>query len=225
MPEWVFRGWRRMVVGVSAMSLLVLGVIGAGAAEASTVHKNTDYYTASSMRFVSNLQACVSYSVSGKITYTSEKLANPTGPGNYYRIRKITFIAPKTTATMYRYDPGNHACTKKKLTLAKFKVSQAITGYDCSYNPQVSVSFPFSVGVGFWPSCKDRRAGRYSGAVSKKHTIIQSNQDSRIKFVDQVNTSAKPRCYGAAVNFKLTYGSTVATASSGWMKICLTPQY
>jgi hypothetical protein len=223
MPRWMPRCGRRALVVMFVGCLLVVGL--QTTAQASGLHSNTDPYTVSGARYIADLQACVRYSVSGTVTYTSERVRNPAGPGYFYRIRKITFVAPKTSATMYRYDPGNHSCTTRKLTVSKLRVSQAISGYACSFNPQVSVGFPFAVGVGFWPSCGDRRAARYSGSVARNSTIKQSNQDSRIRFGDQVRSSARPQCYGAAINFKVTSGSTVATAASGRMRVCLTPRY
>jgi hypothetical protein len=186
---------------------------------------NDDSYSATQYRYVGNLQACVKTTVSGRIRYTSERLANQTGPGYFYRIRKVTLVAPKTTATVYRYDPGSHSCTTRKFRVARLAVSQAISGYSCTFSPQVSVSVPFRVSMGFWPSCKNRNAARYRGSVSRNSTIIQANQDSRVRFGDQVNTSPKPKCYATAVNFRIIAGSTVATARTGRMKICMTPTY
>jgi hypothetical protein len=57
------------------------------------------------------------------------------------------------TADIRAYDRG--AC-KGRATTTNMEMGQDWTGYSCSFNPSISVSIPWAISVGFWPSCGNR---------------------------------------------------------------------
>jgi hypothetical protein len=193
-----------------------------------SVHSNTDKFTRTGWTFVSELQMCMKYSISGRFTYTSEKLAMFGGETGY-RLRHITLAAPRTSATLYGYDPGTHACmTNHEVTLNKLTVREAFAGYACTYNPQISVYLPLQVGLGFWPNCGEKKAARHSASDTNEPALVMSNPDARAHFSDQVRFtygSSVPgfRCYGAAMDATIGYHRYSVTKKSPRRKVCLTP--
>jgi hypothetical protein len=51
--------------------------------------------------------------------------------------------------------------------LSKVTLRQYWAGYGCSFNPQLSVSVPFGVSFGAWPSCGKRKRAKFSTTYGK----------------------------------------------------------
>jgi len=86
----------------------------------------------------------VTFSVTGKISYTAVQ-----GPHSILWKEPAAQVAP-LTAKVHAYNKGRCTGSAK---LRKISMGQFWTGYSCSFNPSLSASAPWGVGIGGWPSC------------------------------------------------------------------------
>ena len=85
------------------------------------------------------LGVCVTFSVTGKISYTAVQ-----GPHSIlWKDQQLK--SPTLTAKVHAYNKGRCTGSAK---LRKISMGQFWTGYSCSFNPSLSASAPW--GVGNW---------------------------------------------------------------------------
>lgn len=224
---------RRAVASVGTFALstvLVAASAGVAAADSSGWKSNTDTYSKTAWQYVESKSACLKVTASGNIKYRAKHdWGLLGGVTDAWTVDRITFSKLKVKAAMYKYDPGNHACTDSRLKVKKLQATGRLRGYSCSYNPSISVSAPWGVGVSFWPSCDDKKAAYLSEKLSNTSSVEVYDEDGRVKFPKQVvfNQGAKPgfRCYGFRTTVRITTGKSTTVKTTPRQRICLSPQY
>src|SRR5262249_56321815 len=91
--------------------------------------------------------------------------------------QKLT--APKLTADVHTY--GGGSCIGPS-TVTKLSMTQYWTGYACSFNPSLSVSVPWGISFGGWPSCSDRNRAHHASSYGSGAAFTQNNTGSPTKF-------------------------------------------
>lgn len=173
-----------------------------------------------------DINRCLLITANGKFEYTSNHVVLGRVVGWKWSDQKI--IDPTITAEVRNYAGGT--CTGTA-TLTKLTLGQFWAGHDCSFNPSLSVSFPWGISFSFWPECDDRNQAGRSTTYPAGRVYHQYNSGSPVAFADFVakpnfGSSMKQRpCYGVfagAVAFvKTSSDSFGANHRSHSRKICL----
>jgi hypothetical protein len=172
----------------------------------------------------SGLGVCIDFEVSGTITYDkSTALARGI---REYSWTSVTLQKPFLQATVYALQNGACSTTEVK-HLIELDMMQAWTGYDCTFNPQISVNAPWGISLGFWPVCGSRDRASYSHPYPWQAAIYQqfnSNNQVSLGEFHTFDSSARP-CYGvymAATGYVVRNSkATSDTATSGSYSVCL----
>ncbi len=164
------------------------------------------------------LGVCVTFSVTGKISYTAVQ-----GPHSVLWKDQV-LKSPTLTAKVHAYNKGRCTGSAK---LRKISMGQFWTGYSCSFNPSLSASAPWGVGIGGWPSCGNRkRAGFTSNPDGPSVVFHQFNTGARVSFGNHTGaTKANDPCYGVFVTATAYRGSNSESfginSGSKSRKVCL----
>lgn len=169
------------------------------------------------------LGICVVFEVRGNFTYHVDK--SVVGTKSFEDTwSKQKLNTPTLEADIHAYARGT--CTGPA-TATSMSMTQLWTGYGCSFNPSLSVSVPWGVSFGFWPSCGKRNA-------ANRHT----SYSTRSGFYEQFNTGAParignyssaytpfgkptPPCYGVYVTGTPHESMKSDTYVSGAKRVCL----
>lgn len=212
-----------------------LAVLIASPAAANTSQANTENFSRSRTIVNTALQTCVDYTITGELKYTAKRYGPTAIDRNVeWRLEDIRIVTPTLSAQTYRYDPGNHACTTNAQRVDDIEFSERWAGYGCNWNPSISISAPFGVGVSFWPDCDDKKAGIFTGHRATAGTGFSKGwDDGRVEYPNQ-GLGLKPQgvgpdepnCYGVVARFDITIGgSGRAFRSPVRHKVCPTPQW
>jgi hypothetical protein len=235
---------RRSAAAASACLVGLLGgtagVVPAGAVApsqpvdaqvASAAVGNTDGVRVTSWKYLDGLQTCAKVTVTGKLTYTAQHFG-PFPAGAFtdeWRITRTRLVAPKTTVSLYAYDPGTHGCTTSPVR-KDLKFTVGFSAYSCKWNPSLAVNVPLSVGINFWPDCRNHKVAK--GSVNKHNVTHASlyDQDLRVRFGNQTvyTNGGKPSFHCVGVLVRTTAGNASGDdvrVSTGRKKICLTPKF
>jgi hypothetical protein len=198
----------------------LLGIPGvAHAAPASTSKTGHVNYSKAWTFRSAPLKLCVQFVASGKITYA--ETAAPTGRGVDYEYNAITVRAPELTATTEHLKGKTCSGTTK---VSSVTITQAWGGYSCGFNPSISASFPWGVGISFWPSCSNRDQADYSQPFGSGYHYIQDNTGDDFsygKYTNALPTSNTPPCYGVYVTGNVRVGNHSDTYRGGANSVCL----
>ncbi len=171
-------------------------------------------------KFVSKpLKLCVVFDAKGSISYTLWYVI--AYHVYYYLWTNQTLKSPELTLTVER-----SSCSGSKTT-TKVDIGQHWTGYSCSFNPSISVAYPWAVSISGWPSCGNRNQAEYSTGYGKGSVYHQYNTGSPSSFGNydsRVATFNYP-CYGVFASGIMWEGNTSdsysAGNSSGAKSVCL----
>jgi hypothetical protein len=144
------------------------------------------------------LGRCLDFTVSGNITY--KVVLQGSGAYSSYVWENQKLNSPKVAATVHLYRGGRCGSSRE---LTELDLGQHWTGYGCSFNPSLSVSFPWGVAVGGWPSCGDRNQAEYDTEYNvKSSTYTQNNSGSPTAFGDYYDPEDvyPGPCYGVFVS-------------------------
>jgi len=214
---------RRIRVTSILTGLAFVALSGLVPAHAAASRSNVDTYDKSWTFASADLSRCVKFRATGSITYDTYIYR-----GIYY-VSNIELSSPKLTANVTGWSP-TAGCYTTSATLTKLTMVQHWTGYACDYNPSISVSLPFSVGVSFWPSCGNRNQATFSTTYAvTSSTYTQSNSGSPVDFGYKAY-GAKPSsgpCFGVFVSAVAYRGSSSDSYSAGGevvaRQVCLSP--
>jgi hypothetical protein len=223
---------RALTVGVATA---VVAVAAASPAGANTRKANTDGFSRSATVVNTTLQTCVHYTITGKLRYVAKRYG-PTAITNNvdWRLENLRVVTPTLAAQTYKYDPGSHACTSRRQRVSQFEFSERYAGFACNWNPSISISAPWGVGVSFWPSCANKKAGIFEGGRNTPGTGLTKGWDSDfVKYGDQHLglkpkgiRPDKPRCYGVVARFDIRIGGSARAFKSPIRhRICPTPTW
>jgi hypothetical protein len=162
---------------------------------------------------------CVVFEVIGNITYTEVTSGAPHAA--IFTYSNIVVVAPELTATVEHLVDGNCSGTvSTQLTEA-----QAWAGYSCSFNPTISVSFPWGISFSAWPTCSSRNQASYSTTYSssKTGTYTQYNSGNNVGYgTYQVSSTTAGPCYGVHVSGTVWKGSSTSDSyTSGSDSVCI----
>ena len=171
--------------------------------------------------------ACVTYTAFGWIAYN---ITHPPMSGN----RKATYwvnqrlFDPKLDAVAQAYDGG--LCIGS-VTLTRIDLRQDWSGFACSFNPSLQFSFPWAVGVSFWPTCGNRTLAQHSSSCSGKgfdgYKCTQFNSGDKLKFGDydiiEPNPAdpPPPPCYGFYIHSQISVGGASNDFTGNPKEVCL----
>ncbi|WP_344848962.1 hypothetical protein [Kribbella ginsengisoli] len=230
MRQTIRRLLRSTTAGGAALLVIVAGLGTPTPAFANTSRPNTDSFSISKWLVFPELFLCLNYSVTGTLTYKAVRYG-PVDGNIDYRVASPQVVAPTLTVNGYQYDSVSHGCTRKPLAWLKLDVQHAYKGYGCSFNPSISVQVPFSIGVGFWPSCGNRKVGFWNSSYGQAKSWKQYNSSARVKFDQQRwyqpqhNPLPKPSCYGVMVRYHVYMRGIDDTKDTGQFAICPTPEW
>lgn len=169
------------------------------------------------------IHRCVTLRATGTVKYAETKMPNPHDPPPEIAFTSIKLTNPRLSATVYHYGKGRCGSRER---LTKISIGQHWTGYSCSYNPTLSVSYPWGISVSAWPSCGDRRQAHYSTGYGRGSYYRQSNSGSPTRFGnDTIDYQASAPCYGITASTVAYVGSRSdsygASNGSASRKVCL----
>ena len=175
------------------------------------------------------------YTLSGRLKYRAKRYG-PTAIEHTidWRLENVRIVAPTLSAQTYKYDPGSHACTTRPQRWVAADVEEHFAGFQCGWNPSISISAPWGVGLSFWPSCSRKDAGVVTTHRGRKGKALSAAWDAAsIGFPDQHvdvtpkgHRPKKSRCYGVVAQFDFTIGSSNRQWRSPVRhKICPTPHW
>jgi|HubBroStandDraft_1064217.scaffolds.fasta_scaffold07220_5 hypothetical protein len=173
-----------------------------------------------------NLPVCVKLTATGDITYTTTYTARG-------RAASVTWTDQKVNDPTLKVVTFNHRCTKHR-SVQRIVISQHWTGYECSFNPSISVDVSvtgLSVSVSAWPSCGERNQAIYTTSYGRGWHHTQYNGGSPIGFGDYtdpvtgVGLLFPPPCYGVYPSTVFYYGGNSDSYGAGNIhasgKVCL----
>ena len=190
----------------------------AQAATSGPVVKHTKTYTATWTFKDGPLRRCVTYTVSGSIKYNTQVL-EPSGDIAWTNQR----LSPQPTfkASVHAYDSGRCGGTAK---LYRISMGQHWSGYSCSFNPSISFSAPWGIGVSFWPSCGDKSQVGYTSDYGSSSSYTQYTSGvPPVTFGNYFGLPGQNPCYGLYVSSQNYVSSNTSNIyQSSLHKLCLT---
>ncbi len=170
------------------------------------------------------LGICAVFSVKGTITY-SVSLTGVGRIGLDYKYTSQHLNDSTLEADIHAYSGGS--CSGPA-TVTGMSMGQDWTGYGCSYNPSISISVPWAVSFGFWPSCGNRNQAEHHHHYGGTYTYyVQYNSGDKASFGtynSYVGDGQRPHppCYGVYVSGTPYEHNKSDSYASGSQKVCLT---
>jgi hypothetical protein len=169
---------------------------------------------------------CLSISVSGYITYTLSYTPGYRGTSTDWWSNQ-DLHNPALKVSFKRLGSDGKCLSAAKV--AKVTMRQAWTGYECSFNPGLSFSYPWGVSISGWPSCGQRKQASYKsdppGSYSSYHQYNSGSPGSFASYSETVDIPAGSKrhdpCYGVYSNFKVYVSNNSDSYRSGTGKVCL----
>lgn len=209
---------RRLGIAVTVLSAaLPLAIFSGASANAATTYSKSYYFewVFESPSPPNGVDRCIIIDEHGNFTWTN------TVTGRYiYEWNNITLHSPTLTITVY--NGGTSSCQVSK-TLSKATLEQDWAGYACSFNPSISVSFPWGISYSGWPSCGSRnQGGRTTNPTGAYSTYNQYNSGAPLSFASYGNplTTSTP-CYGSYPSITAYVGGSSDAYRGSAHKICL----
>jgi hypothetical protein len=202
--HWLWRAAAAAVVFILAATLSIGGDASAATtprAAAPQSGKNFKITYNKSWTFKSRaLKICVLFSVRGNFTYHVSLSGAGRVPEYVWSRQHVN--NPTLEADIHAYSGGS--CIGPAAATG-MSMAQHWTGHSCSFNPSLSVSAPFGVSFGFWPSCNNRnRANRHSSSPAHAGFYEQFNTGDPVRIGNYSapivpGQKVKPPCYGVYV--------------------------
>lgn len=168
------------------------------------------------------LKACMFLTATGTVSYKLYLLAGVENQS--YEWTDQIIHAPRLTANIHYFSNGS--CSGPS-TLSKLTLGQAWAGYSCSFNPQVSISYPFGLSLGAWPSCHSRNQASDESTFDTTSAFYeQATTRSPVDYGNYSATKTKYHpCYGVyatAIGYQKNISDAFGPGQSASRKVCLT---
>jgi hypothetical protein len=192
---------RAKAVALVACAAMAVSIPLAAAAQAATsvtagpLVKHAQAYAATWTFKDGPLRRCVTYTVTGGIEYDTQVL-EPSGDIEWTNQR----LSPQPTfqASVRAYGRGGCSGTAK---LYSISMGQHWSGYSCGFNPSVTVSAPWGIGVSFWPSCGDKSQVGYTSDYGSSSSYTQYTSGvAPLTFGNYGGLPGQDPCYGLYVS-------------------------
>ena len=206
------RGSRRLTRLVMILVLAVVPVLSASAGAQASTTKTVSF--GRSWVFKSRpLHVCVYFTLHGKITYST----TTNGRGVvFWRNQRLS--GPTLEADIHAY--GGGSCIGPS-TVTRIRIGQYWTGYSCRFNPSLSVSLPWGVSFGGWPSCGNRTRAAHASSYGAAAFYVQYNSGSPTRFGAYNGSPQNPPCYGIFVAATAGQRNISDSFTSNPRKVCL----
>lgn len=222
---------RRFFTRASVAALALAALSLQNPPQAAALGSQSDSFELTYSKVLPTVGTCVYMTLSGKVTYKTVA-GSVFWSGATHRqwiISEPKVVSPKMVVTFKNY--SSYSGCYGTGTADGIAVAQRWSVHECSINPSLSVAVPFSVSVGFWPSCSNRNRASYSTSYSQANlkTYTQYNSSSYVKYGTESELDTKPAapCYAAFVDVTVTQkNGDQASSDSGHTsakKVCLTP--
>jgi hypothetical protein len=168
------------------------------------------------------LKVCMFLKATGMLSYSLYLVG---GVKNWsYEWDKQKIHAPRLTAEIH--DFANGSCAGPS-TLTKLTLGQYWAGYSCSFNPQISISYPYGVSLSAWPSCKPRRQASDQSTFDATSSFYeQATTRGSVSYGNYVASATKYHpCYGVfatAIGYQSNISDAFGPGQSAARKVCLT---
>jgi hypothetical protein len=156
---------RLIVTAGLALAAVLSASAGAQAAPVKTVSFSKSWVFKSRP-----LRVCVYFTLRGRITYTTSF----SGRGVVFWENQ-RLAGPTLEADIHTY--GGGSCIGPS-TLTRISMGQYWSGYECGFNPSLSVSLPWGISFGGWPSCGSRTRAAHVSSYGGSSFYIQYNGGS-----------------------------------------------
>ncbi|XBB68633.1 hypothetical protein ABFU82_04780 [Nocardioides sp. WV_118_6] len=177
---------------------------------------------------------CIRWAVRGVINYRAREIKvkrNVTQPGTTvygYAIDRVKLSSHQVEVTTFA--PRSGKCTSKRKNYASLQVQEKVRAYSCSWNPQITVGAPWSLGLGFWPSCGNKnlaswgfdvkRAGSHHLATNMADTVKFPGAQEQGNWFTSPQTRLKWSCYGASARITVSVRGASNVMETPRIKIC-----
>ncbi|GAA1964072.1 hypothetical protein GCM10009798_25230 [Nocardioides panacihumi] len=224
---------------VLALLVALVLIAPAGPASATRTRANTDAFSFSGTYAFPDHYLCINYSGKATVNYNAVRYGPTSGSPAYYDywLKGIKLSSTSVTYRVVRYDSVSHACTTTGVKWKRLEASQHWSGYSCSFNPSISVQYPFGAGVSFWPSCGKRKQATYRSTYDRANGLAgpaqtqgtsndQTFANNHVAYQPTYKAApAKGACYGVWVGMHWYVGSADNQRNFGAHRLCLTPQW
>lgn len=210
---------RKLGLAITAVgAVLPLVILSGGPANAATTYSRSYYFewVFESPSPPYGVKRCIVIDEQGKFTWT-----NTVTGRDIYEWNNITLHNPTLTITVY--NGGTNSCQFRK-TLSKAELRQDWAGYACSFNPSISISYPWGVSFGGWPSCGSRHQGGRRTSPGGAYSIYnQYNTGAPLRFASYgIALTRSGPCYGSYPTITAYVGGSSDTfIASRAQKKCL----
>lgn len=144
-----------------------------------------------------------------------------------YAVDRMRVTLPQVSVRSFR--PTSSGCRARsdlRIAWRKINVRLLARGYDCGWNPSISVSVPWGVSLSAWPSCSKSRIHSLSQSLGRASTftinrsqdVIKVGGEQRRTYTSK-HTDIVWRCLGLGVTVNLTVG-TVSDELSKKVAVC-----
>lgn len=173
------------------LASLLLAIQSPAAAGGTWTAKSKWFNRSSTIHFA-DIDVCARVYVSGTVTYDKYRSTRQV------RYNNIRVNNPKVR--VYTYDRSGSTCTWTRKTIGKLRINHRWSGYACSFDPSIGVSFPWGISVEGWAGCgNEQQARRQTTYFSNTSYYQQSNSGAPVTFGNEVygqqSLNAGP-CYG-----------------------------
>ncbi|UUW87663.1 hypothetical protein [Pimelobacter simplex] len=198
------------------------------------VHDYIQGFGTSGSYVMSGPSFCVRWRVGGVMRYRAtvvKEVRSTTAPGTVawgYSVSNVRLSTNQVEVNTYAARNGKCTTTRKKYS--KLTLQEKMRGYSCSFSPQLSVGLPWSVAVGFWPSCGSRDLATMSATTeddSSRFTmtsgaVVVSYKGKQDKgWYPSARSNLKWSCYGA--NARITVQTARASNNFDTPRIAICP--
>ncbi len=140
------------------------------------------------------------------------------------RWQDISLLNPSVEVVTYRL--VNDSCTSTRQIVGKVRVTQSWSGYDCSFDPAIGISYrPWGLSLEGWVDCgKEWQAERSTEYTRNLSLYRQSNSGSPVDFGTESTARRDPApCYGTVVDLTIwnIAGNRSDSNNTTKVKVCL----
>jgi hypothetical protein len=235
MRQYAMRYSARILAVLLAIASVNVGITTAAFANSSK--SNTDTFSVTQAYAFPDNYVCIQYTQSATITYKAVRYGPTADHMVDYRINSTKVSKIKVTYKMVSYDSVDHHCTTRGVKWKRMVAAQHWSSYSCSWNPQIQVSVPWGIGVGFWPSCGNRKQASWKSTYDKANGLAGPSQTQSttgtIKYANHqvaYQPSSKPvpksgGCHASYVTMHWYLSGNDVSHNFPSKSMCLTPKW
>lgn len=231
-------GFRPMAIALfSAITVLTSLTTAAPAAadyQKNYVHDYIQGFGKSGTFVMTSPSFCVRWRIGGVVRYratVTKEVRSTTAGGTVawgYNVSNVRMSTNQVEVNTYVARSGKCTSTRKKYS--KLTIQEKMRGYSCSFNPQLSVSIPWGISAGFWPSCGSRDVAQMKVTTEDDSSrFLMTSSAITVKYrgtqekgwYPNTRSDLKWSCYGANARITLQTSSASNNFDTPRVPICL----